>query len=34
MLLSEWAILTQAPASVYDSAASAFDATRESFIEP
>jgi len=34
MLLSEWAILTQAPASVYDSVASAFDAIRESFIEP
>jgi hypothetical protein len=34
MLLSEWAILTQAPASVYDSVASAFDAIRERFIEP
>ena len=30
MLLSEWAILTQAPASVYDGEASAFDAIRES----
>jgi len=34
MLLSEWAILTQAPASVYDSVASPLDAIRESFIEP
>ena len=34
MLLSEWAILTRAPASVCDSVASAFDATRESFIKP
>jgi hypothetical protein len=29
-----WAILTQAPASVYDGVASAFDAIRDSFIEP
>jgi hypothetical protein len=34
MLLSEWANLAQAPASVYDTVASAFDAVRESFIEP
>jgi hypothetical protein len=34
MLLSEWATPTQAPASVHDSVASAFDAIRESFIEP
>ncbi len=34
MLLSEWAIPTQAPASVHDSVASAFDAISESFIEP